>query len=352
MPYAPGIQYVGDRYYNQAIQGLGQNLADGIASYRKTKEESEALNSGMEAMGRAMFPLIEEGRIDRKTAEDLGDMSKFSGLSIGAKRAKFGQVAASFKMLLDEADKADRRREQEKLAQYRNAMLGQTDKATQERADRQQATFKLLMQSVPATRMQSNNTGVGDSYLEDAMAANPNADPEVALGLMKATQAKGGEDRMPGAAEMLQPFEIGGKRGLYNRRTGQMVTDAPAEVLAVPVKNAAGEVIGNAMPKGSVGTMIRDPNAVTPATQLRIRKLLTELQQDRMMAEAMKDPAALAAVDQQERELRAMLPPEKAADAPASAPAAQPRQPFQKGARVTQGGVAYEFDGAKWKLAR
>lgn len=362
MPYAPGIQYTGDRYIYEAISGMGQNIAAGIHRYRQDKAENQAVVSAFETLVQSAAPLVQKGRLDPQVLEKIGDPSKFAGLSLSAKKAKLGQAATSFQMLLSEADKADRRRAEEELAAYRNATLGQQDESAKQRDRTRRETLSMLMRAIPGSSVAGGDPARQVELIQ-AIHENPNADPGAIADVLfrPEERVKTFDDMFPSAEQMLEPFEKSGKRGLYNRRTGQTLVDHPAEALAgTPIRDSEGNVISYAVPSGNRTVLVRDPQAVTTADRARLMEQRTRLLELRRDAELMKesDPSAVIRIDEDLAEIDRMMgrggPARNAGGKQSPADQGDNAAPdrFKVGQRVTQRGVVYEFDGQTWKPAQ
>ena len=322
MPYNPGIQYRGDQYLYQAVSGLGENIGNAITNYRRSKEESAAADAAFETMVKAAAPMAQQGRLDPAVLEELGNMEKFSGLSLSAKKAKLGQLGVSFKMLLDENARAEEAAARKELETYRNRTLSMQEKGDTRREDLRRSTFRMLMQATPALANPASDASASAAAIARAMEQNPGADPDVAARVIDGIMRRDRESTsLPGAKDVLEVFDVGGQKGVYNRKTGQTMPSMPDSVSAVPVRDAEGNVIGNAMPKRATGAMIPDPRVLSPSTQIRVRDTISELMQQRTLAATMKDTAALKEIDGQIEELKAMLPATKPAAAPAPAAA-------------------------------
>lgn len=351
MPYAPGIEYVGDRYWNQAITGLGEQAAGAIKEYRRTRDESRALDSSMEAMVQGMQVIAPKARLDPETLKELGDLGKFSGLSLPQKRAKFGQTAATFKMLLDQTaaeQKAQAEAEaQRTLESYRNRTLDLQERAMQDREASRAATGRVVQQIAPV--MQDPGGALGRTTAE-ALAQNPGADPEVVARLLDRPVGRTGsfDEMYPPAERMLQPTEVDGQRLIYNRKTGAVERVAGDSIQAVPVRDAQGNVIGNAMPRGAVGPMVRDPNTASVSTRVAVKTKIAELAAQRQAYQQAGNAEAVAALDAQIAGLQAEIEPKDAKQQ--AAPAAKPAAPAaKKGDRVVQGGRTFEWDGTRFR---
>lgn len=360
MPYDPRIQYTGDRYLYQAVSGLGQDIANGIQRYRKDQQEGQAADAAFETLVQTAAPLAKSGRIDQSFLDGLGDPSKFAGLSLSQKKAKLGQAATSFKVLLDEADRADRRKTEEDLAQYRNASLGIQKDAVDRRLQQQRDTMSVLMRSIPGSSVAGGDK-MRQVQIMDAMAQSPNADPGTVADVLfrQERPLPTFEDQYPSADRMLQPYNIGGKTGVYNRRTGQDRPDASAEALrGVPIQDAEGNVISYGVHSGNKVQMVKDPNALTISDRTRLmdqRAKLLELRQRAVLMEG-ATPGGLDQIDSDLQEIDRMLG-RGGSEASGKSVAAQgdntpPARQFRVGQRATQNGTVYEFDGKSWKPAR
>jgi hypothetical protein len=368
MPYNPGIQYTGDRYLYEAVSGLGRNIAQGIETYRKSKQENQAADAAFETLVSGAAPLVAKGVIGEESMKELGDPSKFSGLSLSAKKAKLGQLGVSFKMLIDQADREERQRQEQELAQYRNATLGMQREEMDERSRSRRDTLRAIMQAAPAVQMDSDNTGMGQAYLDQAIQQNPDADPQAILDLLtRGRRAGGGGESYPGATQMLEPFDIAGRKGLYNRRTGQTMQDQNQDAMqGVPIRDEEGNILNYAVQSGNRTTIVPPRGKVSAGDLGKLMEQKAELRRSRQfvmgqMTGKVKPEkkaeleAELEDLNKDWARVNALLEgnSEASKEVGTKAPASEaPQQQFKAGDRVKQGGAEYQFDGTAWQRVK
>lgn len=335
MPYNPGIEYRGDQYLFRGISSLGEGVGAAIAKYRQNKEESQAADAAFETLVRSAAPMIQAGEIPEDMASEMQDLGKFSGLSTSAKKAKLGQMGVSLQMLQQAAEAQSRAADRQDNLDLRRS-LQQLQAAEMERRQRtEDATQRGLRQLAPVMSMPADNTGIGAAYLDDALRENPEADARTLLELMqKAGDARTTGRIYPRANEMLEPFEVAGRKGMFNRMTGHTLLDpAEADGAAVPIKDENGRVIAYGVKSGNRTQVIRPPGQLTGAERTKLRERRSEIQ----ALIRYVDDAAKQAFKDEMAQIDELLNAQSDAPAPAPSPnsgAVIMRNPDGKAVRV------------------
>jgi hypothetical protein len=281
MPYAPGIEYRGDQYLFRGISSLGESAAKAIDEYRTTKRESQAADAAFETLVRSAGPLVQSGVIPPEMARDMGDLGKFSGLSASAKKAKLGQLGVSLQMIMQDSDRQGAAADRQSAADLRRSMHELQREESSRRTRREDATSKAVLGMAPVLDMPDDQAGgVLGPALVSALRENPEADATAILDAMTRTQQRQvrARDYYPEAGQMLEPFDVGGRSGLYNRRTGQTMVDQDAtDGQASPIRDETGAIIGYGVRSGNRMQIVRPPGALTARDRIELRKRKQEL---------------------------------------------------------------------------
>lgn len=295
MPYAPGIEYRGDRYLFEGISNLGAGIGGAIKQYRDTRDQSRAADAAFETLMAATAPMIQRGDVPPELAQELRDAPKFSGLSAAAKTKKLGQLGISLQMLMQDADQRERQQGRVDQRALQQSLYDLNRQEADRKAARQSATDAALRDAMPAFEMGTDNTGVGGSYIDAALANNPGADPSAILeALTKARTARRPTEQNLGADQMLEPFAIGGRKGLYNRRTGQTMLDADqGDGNAVPYKDEQGNVVAYGVKSGNRTQIVRPPGELTAGDRVKLLKEKASLNQLLTITQKPEDKAAV-----------------------------------------------------------
>lgn len=274
MPYSPQIEYRGDQYLFRGISSLGDSAAKAIDDYRKTKRESQAADAAFETLVRSAGPMVQSGVIPPEMVTEMGDLGKFSGLSASAKKAKLGQLGVSLQMLMQDADRQGAAADRKDASELRRSMHELQRSEFDRRGRREDATSRAVLGLAPVLDMPPDQSGgVMGPALVSALRENPEADATQILDAMTRSQRAAGVRRedYPEAGQMLEPFDVGGRKGLYNRRTGQTMLDQDAsDGQASPIRDETGAIIGYGVRSGNRTQIIRPPGALTARDRLSL----------------------------------------------------------------------------------
>lgn len=305
MPYAPGIEYRGDQYLFRGISSLGDSAAKAIDQYRTTKRESEAADAAFETLVRSAGPMVQSGVIPPELVQEMGDLGKFSGLSASAKKAKLGQLGVSLQMLMQDADRQGAAADRKDASELRRSMHELQRSEFDRRGRREDATSRAVLGLAPVLDMPPDQAGgVMGPALVRALRENPEADATQILDAMTRSQRAAGVRRedYPEAGQMLEPFDVGGRKGLYNRRTGQTMLDQDAaDGQAAPIRDETGAIIGYGVRSGNRTQILRPPGVLTARDRIELRKRKKELLDSMPFAETPEEKAEvrneMAAID-------------------------------------------------------
>ncbi len=297
MAYNPGIEYRGDQYLYRSIAGLGEQAGNAIREYRDRKRESEAADAAFETLIKTAAPLVQSGQVPQGFLESVGDLGKFSGLSATAKKAKLGQLGVSLQMLMQDADRQGQAADRADSASLRRSMF-ELQRQDAERGNRRQdATSRAVLGMAPMLDMPPEQAnGVMGPALVGALRENPEADALAVLEGMTRAQRTGTRqgETWATADQMLEPFDVGGRKGLYNRRTGQTMLDQDAsDGQASPIRDETGAVIGYGVRSGNRTQIIRPPGALTARDRISLLKEKSELSTLLSMTSRPEDKAAI-----------------------------------------------------------
>lgn len=195
-----------------ALSGAGASVADAITKHKETKAEAQAQDATNSFL-RETLPT----ELQFKHAEEL---AKYPGASLSAKKAINAGLMGSYTMARQqEMDKAKAEQDAVDLA-YKKAQMGLMGANTR-RAEAENAGMQALPQFMADTADgRPENVAYAMAQNPDAVNA-PNIDNVLrAWGFMN-TQGEAGmkRDFMP------VPFDVGGRKGLVNPLTGQMIPD-------------------------------------------------------------------------------------------------------------------------------
>lgn len=305
MPFAPGIEYRGDQYLFRGISSFGEGVGNAIKEYRDTKRESQAADAAFETLMQTAAPFVQSGQLPEETMAKFGDLGKFSGLSASAKKAKLGQLGVSMQMLIQDADRRDRAADRTDAAALRRSMFD-LQKSEAERGNRQRdATSRAVLGMAPMLDMPPDQTGgMMGPALVSALRENPEADALSILDAMNRSQRAAGVrgDDYPEAGQMLEPFDVGGRKGIYNRRTGQTMLDQDATAgKPIPIQDENGVTIGYQVGSGNRPQIMRAPGMLTVRDRIALMKEKAELTTLMSLSGNPQDKAAIqeqmAAID-------------------------------------------------------
>lgn len=282
MPYAPGISYHGDQYLYRSLAGLGEQAGNAIREYRDRKRESEAADAAFETLVRTAAPMVQSGQVPAEFMQSVGDLGKFSGLSASAKKAKLGQLGVSLQLLMQDADRQGQAADRADANALRRSMFELQQQEAQRSTRRQDATGRAVLGMAPALDMPAEQAdGVMGTALVGALRENPEADALAVLDSMTRAQRyreRPGGETFATASEIIEPFAVAGRTGLYNRRTGQMDVDQnPSDGRAATLRDEAGNVIGYGVRSGNRTVVVRPPDALSARDRIALMKEKSQL---------------------------------------------------------------------------
>ncbi len=305
MSYAPGIEYRGDQYLFRGISSLGDSAAKAIDDYRKTKRESQAADAAFETLVRSAGPMVQSGVIPPELVQEMGDLGKFSGLSASAKKAKLGQLGVSLQMLMQDADRQGAAADRKDASELRRSMHELQRSEFERRGRREDATSRAVLGLAPVLDMPPDQAGgVMGPALVGALRENPEADATQILDAMTRSQRAAGVrgDDYPSANAMLEPFDIGGRKGLYNRRTGNTSMDYdPEQSDPKRFVDEEGRTLGYGVQSGNRMNVLRPAGVLTVRDRIELRKQKKELLDSMPYAQTPEEKAEvrneIAAID-------------------------------------------------------
>jgi len=157
MPYAPGIQYHGDKYLFDAISGIGRDVGDAVRKYRSEREESQFLDGAFQTMMAGAEPALRAGVVK---PEDIKKFDGFAGASLSKKRGMIAQLGFAMNQWGAQTDRGQRKAEADAAAGRADKSIeiqqGQLDLARQGAARQQDSqdrldTFGALVQRFMST---------------------------------------------------------------------------------------------------------------------------------------------------------------------------------------------------------
>jgi hypothetical protein len=333
MPYAPGIEYRGDKYLFEGISGLGDSIGSAIKEYRTNQKASDAADSAYELMLHTLTPLAQSGALPDDFVKQIPEMGKFSSLSLSKKQSTLGQLTASAGMLINDAKRQEEAKNAESLRLYREQAERREDRLLdqQDRENNANAgflsdlnTFKGLapnvtgqMPSPLAPELASQLQQPGGPAIA-ALARNPGVSKDVRdlmlRNLLEADDSKVIDSR----------FEEDPVTGSRFYRLGKVPLPSGVNpekaVRFESVEGPEGNRIGQIARSGKETKYIpdpKDPGQLPPSAIVSLNKTLADLQRTRQIS----NEQAKAGIDEQIATIKALMPKPKGAQEATAEPA-------------------------------